>query len=202
MTKILAFDIDGVALDHPRGMAAWAKAKGIPVGCEPEDLYCYSMTPMFPQMSMSEIMEALAEFSVHKDFANLPEIQGFSNFLDSVRARVPDIKCIAITAPGASSKTIEYRKRNLAKYRLDEIHVLELGSSKLKHLSALPAGTPYIDDVPSHVLAAESVGLQGVLFRQPHNVGASHLRVLNSWEGADQRIVEALMSDVPFSRKK
>jgi hypothetical protein len=192
MEKTLILDVDGVILDHPQGMSAWAVKNGIPVGCEPEDMYCYSMNPMFPHLSEKEIWSLLEEFSNHDDFANLPEIEGFANVLNNLRNRVPGLKVISITAPGASEKTIASRMRNLKKFLFDEVVVLPLGSSKLSELKKVAPGAIFIDDVIDHVYAAESVGHRGILFRQPHNSRTDHPRVLQAWGGAEDFIFDLL----------
>ncbi len=193
MEKTLVLDADGVILDHPRGMSAWAQNKGIAVGCTPEELYCYSMSPMFPNLSASEIWALLEEFGEHEDFANIPEIEGFADVLSNLRDRVPDLKVVCITAPGASQKTVASRIANLQKFSFDAVKVLPLGSSKLSELSLINPGAIFIDDVIGHVHAAEAVGHKGILFRQPHNVGTDHARMLENWQGAEDYLLDMLV---------
>lgn len=197
MKRTLILDVDGVILDHARGMIAWAEKKGIPVGCTPEGLYCYSMSPMFPHMSDKEIWQALEDYSNDDDFAHIPEIDGFADALDGLRQRIPDLKVLSITAPGASAKTTASRIENVRRFNFDKIVVLPLGSSKLEHLAAIEPGAVFFDDVLHHVQAAESVGHRGVLFRQPHNAGTTHHRVLESWKGAEDFVYELLVGTKP-----
>jgi FMN phosphatase YigB (HAD superfamily) len=197
MEKILILDVDGVILDHPRGMSAWATQKGIPVGCKPEELYCYSMSPMFPHLSEKEIWTLLEEYSNHDDFANIPEIEGFASVLSNLRDMVPDLKVISITAPGASEKTVAARVLNLKKFLFDDVIVLPLGSSKLSELKKVPSGATFIDDVIGHVHAAETVGHRGILFRQPHNASTDHTRVLQKWDGAEDFVYDLLTTRTP-----
>lgn len=180
--KVLAVDIDGVVLDHPKGMREWAAANGIVVGCTADELYCYSMSPMFPGMSDEAVMELLVEFSKHDDFAQLPLIAGFTEAIQTLKGEFPDLKLTAITAPGADEKTRSNRLKNIESFGFDEIHILELGASKALHLSRLPKGSVYVDDLLSHVHVAESFGLNAYLFRQPHNADIWHHKVLPDWE--------------------
>ncbi len=190
--KTLAVDIDGVVLDHPLGMYDWAISKGIEVGCRPEELDSYTMSPMFPGKTQDEIYYMLVQFSLDEKFANLPPIPGFIDALRFFRNEEPDLRVIAITAPGADERTRSSRIKNVECFGFDEVHVLELGASKKQHLMQLPPGTVYVDDLLSHVLAADLIGLQAFLFRQPHNVRDNHHRVLSDWQCAVPIIANCL----------
>jgi FMN phosphatase YigB (HAD superfamily) len=192
MQKTLVLDVDGVILDHARGMAAWATKRGIPVACTPEELFCYSMSPMFPHLSDKEIWALLEEYSDHEEFANIPVIEGFADVLSNLRHRIPGLRIVCITAPGAGEKTIASRIANLKRFELDDITVLPLGSSKMEALSKIAPGATFIDDVIGHVHTAEALGHRGILFRQPHNVGTDHARVLESWQGAEEFVFDLL----------
>jgi len=180
--KILVVDIDGVVLDHAAGMHAWAINNGIAVGCAPEACDCYSMGPMFPGMTQEEIMRLMVEFSHDDDFSTLPIIPGFESALERLRNQHPDMMLIAITAPGKSERTKALREENLRNFLFDEIHILDMHSSKKNHLNLMPRSAIFFDDLADHVITAEALGLKSVLFRQPHNLKEEHTLVAKNWE--------------------
>lgn len=180
--KILAVDIDGVVLNHAAGIHAWAINKGIQVGCEPDACDCYTMSPMFPGRSYDEIMQLMVDFSQDDGFASMPIMSGFESALARLRDLHPEMKLIAITAPGNSERTKALRERNLRNLRFDEIHILDMHSSKRSHLNRLPKSAIFFDDLASHAITAEEVGLTSVLFRQPHNLRDDHTLVAQDWE--------------------
>ncbi len=180
--KILAVDIDGVVLNHAAAIHTWAINNGIEVGCAPEACDCYAMRPMFPGMSYDQIMQLMVDFSQDESFASMPAMPGFETTLIRLRDLCPEMKLIAITAPGSSVRTKALRERNLERYHFDEIHILDMGASKHAHLSRLPKTSIFFDDLASHAVTAEKLGLTSVLFRQPHNVLDDHSIVAHDWE--------------------
>jgi hypothetical protein len=182
LEKILAVDIDGVVLDHVAGMHAWAISKGIQVGCAPDACDCYAMSPMFPGMPYEEVMQLMVDFSKEECFADMPIMPGFENTLARLRDLYPEMRLIAITAPGSSERTKTLRERNLRGFQFDEIHILDMHSSKRSHLTRLPKSAIFVDDLVSHAVTAEEVGLTSVLFRQPHNRKDGHSLVAQDWK--------------------
>ena len=182
LERVLAVDIDGVVLNHAAAMHAWAISKGIKVGCAPEACDCYTMMPMFPSMPYDQIMQLMVEFSQDDTFASMPAMAGFETGLSDLRSLYPKMKLVAITAPGSSARTKSLRERNLARFHFDEIHILEMGASKHSQLGRLPNTTVFFDDLASHAITAEKLGLTSVLFRQPHNMRDDHTLVAQDWE--------------------
>jgi FMN phosphatase YigB (HAD superfamily) len=194
--KVLALDIDGVVLDHAAGFHAWAKSIGIETSCLPHVCDCYAFRPMFPKLSDVAINMLLVDFSVSAEFENLPVMPHFEDALAALREEFAHLKLIAITAPGTAVQTIASRKRNLASFEFDEVHVLDMGASKRKHLERLPPGTVYVDDLLTHVQTASELGLRSALFRQPHNSGETHHLTMDDWR-AGQLLVSNLLRSAP-----
>jgi hypothetical protein len=179
--KILAVDIDGVVLDHVAGIHAWAQTMNVNVGCDPAACDCYALSPMFPGLSYDAIMQLMVDYSLHDDFSRMPLMPGFEHALSTLRDLHPDMKLIAITAPGSSERTKFLRRENLKQFDFDELHILPMSASKRQHLERLPKTAIFFDDLASHARTATDVGLTSVLFRQPHNVGDDHLLVADDW---------------------
>lgn len=190
MTPTLIVDIDGVVLDHVEGMYRWANSLGIKTSCEPAVMDCYTMRPMFGDKHLYEIGLLLRAYSVDEAFASIPEMAGFSTALKDVREQFPDMKLIAISAPGASDATVRLRRKNLEAFRFDEIHLLEMGASKAELLKAMPKHSIYFDDLAEHVASAELAGIKAVLFRQPHNTLDQVVHEANDWSHARDQIIE------------
>jgi FMN phosphatase YigB (HAD superfamily) len=199
--KVLAVDIDGVVLDHAAGMHAWALKKGIEVGCPPAECHSYTMSPMFPGMSHEEIMQLMVEFSHEDEFSALPIMPGFENAISRLKNLHPDLELIAITAPGSSQRTRQLREHNLRLFPFEEIHILDMHSSKRAHLKRLPKSAIFFDDLAAHVLAAENVGLKSVLFRQPHNLQDDHTLIAQNWDVGFE-IVRREFEDFPLLERE
>lgn len=186
MEFVLGLDCDGVVLDYLPALMDFARFRGHHVACEPHEVDSYDMSRAFPGMSAEELFKLIGEFSVHDSFADISEFAGFTTAISKIRNEFPSIRLIAITSAGTEERTAELRRRNLAAYDFEEVHVLPLGASKKEHLRELPAGSIFVDDLKKHVNAAEEVGHTGVLVRQPYNTDDDHHHVFADWnEGYD-----------------
>lgn len=193
--RVLAVDIDGVVLDHAAGFYSWAQSMGIATDCLPENCSCYAFRPMFPGLDDYEINELLVSFSLSEEFGSLPVMPYFEEALAALRKDLGEFKLIAITAPGTSGVTVESRKRNLQRFDFDEVHVLEMGASKRRHLERLPKNAVYLDDLIAHVQTASALGLRSALFRQPHNASDTHHTVIRDWKSERELISNLLRVD-------
>jgi hypothetical protein len=185
MDIVLGLDIDGVVLNYGPALLDYGATKGLTIGCEWHEVHMYNMAKAFPELDKDGIMALITEFSETEDFSRIREMDGFTEALADIRAAHPLVKLVAITSAGVTDRTIELRKRNLAHFGFDEIHVLPLHASKEAHLSNLPKGSVFVDDLKKHVDSAVKVGLTGILVRQPYNSEDEHDLVMRDWkEGA------------------
>lgn len=192
MATVLGLDIDGVVLNYGPALLEFGQSKGLEIGCEWHEVDMYNMAKAFPSLTTDGIMALIGEFSEHEAFSQIEEMPGFSAALNSIREQNPGLRLVAITSAGVSEKTIQLRRRNLARYCFDEIHVLPLQASKEDHLKQLPSGSVFIDDLKRHVDSATKVGLTGVLVRQPYNTADDHDYVLHKWEDGIEMITGIL----------
>jgi hypothetical protein len=185
MDIVLGLDIDGVVLNYGPSLLEYGVSKGLRIGCEWHEVDMYNMAKAFPELDKDGIMSLIAEFSEDEAFSRIREMEGFSAALAEIRSANPGLRLIAITSAGVTDRTIELRRKNLAQFGFDEIHVLPLLASKEAHLAELPRGSVFVDDLKRHVDSAEKVGLTGILVRQPYNAQDDHEFVMNDWvEGA------------------
>lgn len=185
MDIVLGLDIDGVVLNYGPALLDYGATKGLVIGCQWHEVHMYNMAKAFPELDKDGIMALITEFSETEDFSRIREMDGFTEALADIRAAHPLVKLVAITSAGVTDRTIELRKRNLAHFGFDEIHVLPLHASKEAHLSNLPKGSVFVDDLKKHVDSAVKVGLTGILVRQPYNSDDEHDLVMHDWkEGA------------------
>lgn len=192
---VLGLDADGVLLNYLAGLFGYARSTGHYVACEPHEVTDWSCRNAFPDLDDAGIHALIEEFSVTEGFASIPPIEGAVEAIHSIKKHLPEVSIVAITSAGSSQATIDMRRRNLEIFPFDDVHVLPLGASKEEHLSRLPKGSVFVDDLHKHVLTAESVGLQGVLFRQSYNAMYDHRHVIDGWsEGRD--LVVGLLSSV------
>lgn len=181
MEIVLGLDIDGVVLNYGPSLLAYGASKGLEIGCEWHEVDMYNMAKAFPSLDKDGIMSLIGEFSEHDAFSQIEEMEGFSAALEDIRKAHPGLRLIAITSAGVTDRTIELRRKNLERYGFDEIHVLPLQASKEAHLSNLPAGSLFVDDLKRHVDSATKVGLTGILVRQPYNASDDHEFVMGNW---------------------
>lgn len=190
---VLGLDADGVLLNYLVGLFEYARSTGRRVACEPNQVSDWSCSNAFPDLSEKEIYSLIEEFSVTDGFGRLPAMEGAVEAIHGIKQALPDVSLVAITSAGSSQATIDMRHRNLEMFPLDDVHVLPLGASKKEHLSRLPKGSVFVDDLHKHVETAEQVGLQGVLFRHSYNSMHQHRHVISGWdEGRD--LVARLLS--------
>lgn len=178
---VLGLDADGVLLSYLHGLFGFVRSKGHVVACEPHEVDDWSCARAFPNKTAAEIGEYIEEFSVQPSFAHIPAIEGAVDAIHGIKQDLPDVKVVAITSAGTSPLTIAMRRTNLQIFPFDDIHVLPLGASKEAHLSQLPYGSVFVDDLYKHVMSAERVGLKGVLFRQTYNAMNDHHNVIENW---------------------
>jgi len=191
---VLGLDADGVLLNYLSGLFAYARSQGHRVACEPHEVTDWSCRNAFPDHDDDGIYRLIEEFSVTDGFSRIPPIEGAVEAVHAIKSTLPDVSVVAITSAGSSPLTIEMRRQNLELFPFDDVHVLPLGASKAEHLSRLPKGSVFVDDLHKHVQAAESVGLHGVLFRQSYNAMHDHRLVISGWdEGRD--LVARLLSE-------
>lgn len=190
---VLGLDADGVLLNYLSGFFGYLVSKGVHVACRPEEVIDWSCSNAFPGWSTEEIYAKIEEFSVQPEFARIPAISGAVEAINAIKKELGDVSVVAITSAGVSDATIQLRRQNLEQFPFDDIHVLPLGASKEEHLSRLPKGSVFVDDLYKHVQSAERVGLRGVLFRQSYNLNDSHAHVIDGWSSGKD-IVLGLLS--------
>lgn len=178
---VLGLDADGVILDYLHGFMAYLRSIGVEPACGPDEVADWEMTGALPGWSHDQVMAAVADFSVHPDFGRIPAVPGAVDAVASIREEFGDVELVAITSAGTSPDTARLRLQNLEPFGFDDVHVLPLGASKKDHLSLLPRGSVFVDDLHRHVVAAEEAGVQGVLFRRPYNAAHSHANVISCW---------------------
>lgn len=192
MEIVLGLDCDGVVLNYGPALLEFGRRKGLRIGCEWHEVDMYHMQMAFPDLSKDDIMALIEEFALDDAFGEISLMAGFREALDALREEFPGLKIVAVTSAGRDERTIELRRSNLAPLGFNEVHVLPLSASKKEHLARLPAGSVFVDDLKKHVDAAEEVGLQGVLVRQPYNSEDTHVHVMHDWmEGC--RIIAGLL---------
>jgi FMN phosphatase YigB (HAD superfamily) len=192
MEIVLGLDCDGVVLNYGPALLEFGRRKGLRIGCEWHEVDMYHMSMAFPDLTKDDIMALIEEFALDDAFGEISLMPGFLEALEALRDEFPGLKVVAVTSAGEEERTIKLRKRNLAPLGFDEVHVLPLSASKKDHLSQLPPGSVFVDDLKKHVDAAEEVGLQGVLVRQPYNSEDRHAHVMHDWmEGC--RIISTLL---------
>lgn len=181
MDIVLGLDCDGVVLNYGPALLEFGRLKGLRIGCEWHEVDMYHMSMAFPDLSKDDIMALIEEFALDDAFGRISLMPGFAEALQALRDEFPGLKVVAVTSAGKDERTIQLRKDNLAPLAFNEVHVLPLSASKKDHLSMLPAGSVFVDDLKKHVDAAEEVGLQGVLVRQPYNSSDDHTHVMHDW---------------------
>jgi FMN phosphatase YigB (HAD superfamily) len=189
---VIGLDCDGVIFDYVTCFMEWAERQGIRLGCRPEEMDSWDMGCAFPDLDDAAIWKLIQDFSVHEDFGALRAFDGAFETISALVAEFPDSKLVAITSAGTSEETKNLRVANLAGLPFHEVNVLPLGASKSSYLSQLPPGSVYVDDLHKHVLAAESVGVTGILYRQRYNLADEHPRVAWNWAEAGNHIREVL----------
>jgi len=194
---VLALDADGVLLNYLSGLFSYVRSRGLPVACEPHEVDDWSCARAFPGWSEEEIFRQIEDFSVHPSFAEIPPIEGAVEAISAIHESFGDIRVVAITSAGKSDETIRLRRKNLELFPFDDIHVLPLGASKKEHLSQLPSGSIFVDDLYKHVMAAEEVGVHGILFRQLYNAKDEHHTVITEWNEGRETIMRLLSDRKP-----
>lgn len=189
---VLGLDADGVLLNYLSGLFGYVRSLGLHVACEPHEVTDWSCANAFPGWSDQEIFAKIEEFSVQPGFAEIPPVAGAVEAIHAIKEKIDGIEIIAITSAGKSEETVRLRRRNLELFPFDDVHVLPLGASKEEHLSRLPSGSVFVDDLYRHVLAAERVGLKGVLFRQPYNAADGHHSVIDDWTSGKNVVMDLL----------
>lgn len=195
--KVLALDADGVLLNYLNGFLNYCRKTGREIYCEDHEVDSWSMRRAFGISNNDPthdefIMDRIREFSRSEDFAHIPYITGAIDAVHYLKSLTDELSVIAITSAGTDEVTIRRRHENLRSFPFDAIHVLPLGSSKKEYLRDLPAGSVFVDDLYDHVLAAEEVGVQGVLFRQPYNLNVNATYVIENWQEG-QLLIEKLL---------
>lgn len=196
---VIGLDVDGVILDYVAGFMAYAASIGVRLGCEPDQVDSWTMTAAFPDLDEDGIWSMIEAFSEHEGFGRLAPYAGALETIAMLIEEFPDHPLVAITSAGKSDVTKRLRAESLAGIPFSAIHVLPLGESKELHLSKLPAGSLYVDDLMKNVVVAEKVGLSGVLVRRSYNHADDHSRVAHDWDDIARHVRE-ILAPAPTSK--
>lgn len=179
---VLGLDADGVLLNYLEGFIRFCRLSGYVVHCEAHEVSDWSMKTAFGHDKSDEwVRERIEEFSTSIEFSKIPFLPGAVDAIHHLKSLRDDVDVVIVTSAGTSAETANLRRINLEAFPVDDIHVLPLGANKTEHLSKFPSGSLFVDDLYKHVQAAESVGVKGVLFRQPYNVADNHDPVIKCW---------------------
>lgn len=179
---VIGLDVDGVILDYVSGFMEYASSTGVRLGCEPDQVDSWTMTSAFPDLDEDGIWSMIEAFSENEGFGRLRPYVGALETISALITEFPENPLVAITSAGKSEVTRNLRAQSLSGIPFRAIHVLPLGESKEYHLSQLPAGSLYVDDLMKNVAVAEKVGLTGVLVRRSYNIADDHSRVAHNWD--------------------
>lgn len=167
--RTLILDIDEVILSWTTGFKQWMHyVKGIP---PTGPVASYSMSETWPEFSSDEIQRMIAEFNESPQFGALPFIDGAIKTVELIRSYRPNYRVIAVTACGRKAVTHLNRLRNLECLGLEEVHMIGLGESKVKHFTTYAAigRTVVVEDSPKGLAEAKFAGCYAVRFDQPWN---------------------------------
>lgn len=178
---IIGFDIDGVILNYFEGLMIWAEKQGARLGCLPHEVDTYAMHRAFPDLAEWEVMDLITIFNQQPDFGRLRPYPGALEVINGLVRDFPDIELVAITSAGKTEVTRQLRLQNLVDIPFATVHVIPIGASKKTCFEMLPAGTPFVDDLPHHAAAADEAGLVSVLYRHPYNIDVEHPRAVTGW---------------------
>lgn len=180
---VLGLDADGVLLNYLAGFISFCRMSGFVVHCEAHEVDDWAMNSAFGADKSDDWIRArIEEFSVSEQFSQIPHLPGAVDAIHHLKALRDDVEVVIVTSAGTSEETARLRRKNLEAFPVDDIHVLPLGASKTEHLSKFPAGSLFVDDLYKHVVAAESVGVKGILYRQPYNATDNHDQVIKNWD--------------------
>ena len=189
---VIGLDVDGVILDYVSGFMGYAASIGVRLGCEPHEVDSWAMSRAFPELDDGAIWSMIEAFSEHDGFSRLPPFPGAMETIEALVREFPENRLVAITSAGKSDLTRDLRKANLSGIPFSEIHVLPLGEPKTAYLEKLPAGSLYVDDLMKNVVAAESVGVSGILVRRPYNAADEHPRTAHDWDDIARHVREII----------
>lgn len=196
---VFAFDVDGVMLDYVLGFRNWLLKNNYFVGCEANEVRNWSLNDLLPKQNSEEIFSLIRQFSLDEDFSKIPEINGAYEGIVTLKKKYPDNKFIAVTSAGNSEITINNRKKNLSKFELDEVHVVDLGESKFEYLSRLPNGSVFVDDLKKNINVAEEAGLKTIFYRQLYNENDTHQNSAYNWKDVLYFIDRLVAEDYIYS---
>lgn len=197
---VIGLDVDGVILDYVTGFMEYAASRGVRLGCEPDEVDSWTMSAAFPDLDDKEIWAMIEAFSEDEGFGRLRPYNGALETISILVEEFPENPLVAITSAGKSELTKQLRAASLDGIPFSAIHVLPLGESKELHLSKLPTGSLYVDDLMKNIVTAEKVGLSGVLVRRSYNAMDDHTRMAYDWDDIARNIREILLP-APVSEK-
>nr|WP_250808548.1 hypothetical protein [Neorhizobium tomejilense] len=189
---VIGLDVDGVILDYVSGFMKYAASRGVRIGCDPDKVDSWSMSAAFPDLDDDAIWKMIEEFSEDDGFGRLAPFEGALETISELIREFPDNPLVAITSAGKSETTKRLRAESLSSIPFRAIHVLPLGESKELHLSKLPEGSLYVDDLMKNIVAAEKVGLTGIFVRRSYNTADDHSRVAHDWSDIARHIREII----------
>jgi len=180
---VLALDVDGVLLDYLGGFVPWLKEQGHHVTKEAHEVDDWDLSNILPHCDDDQTVELIGRFSESDHFGHLSALPGAREAVALLRTEFPDLRMVAITSAGHSPVTLRNRCDNLTRrgFALDDVTVLPLGGDKREHLSRLPKGSVFVDDLFKNVSVAESVGMPSILYRQPYNAKDTHHLLAHNW---------------------
>lgn len=150
----------------------------------------YRIVPLMPTrncelrhsygMEWEELNQYIGAFTHSLAYRQLPFIQTSETILRRMKNEL-GLKLVAITCSGREDETQAGRRECLASVGFDEIHFLNMGASKDKHLKEYKdTAIMYVDDKEKHCQEASLLGIQTRLFPHYHNERSFFNRV-KSW---------------------